>query len=174
MKNNKLSLKKLVIIAIIVAVKLCLSSVAIGPAYFKLGFAFLGSVALGYLVGPWWGAVGGFSSGLVHFIVFGDKANFLFASLLSASLTPLIYGLFLYKYPLKFWRVVVAQLAVSVLINIGLTNFLYAWQNGLSIEVAFIQRLPKEMLLPWGQMLLSYLLLCYLVRIKSKVINFNS
>lgn len=49
-KDNffKLSLQNLVLLGLVIAIKLCLSSVAIGPAFFKIGLAFLGSVALGY------------------------------------------------------------------------------------------------------------------------------
>lgn len=93
-KDNffKLSLQNLVLLGLVIAIKLCLSSVAIGPAFFKIGLAFLGSVALGYLFGPVWGGLGGLVSSLLHLIIFGDKANVLLGTMLSAILVPMIYG----------------------------------------------------------------------------------
>lgn len=103
-KDNffKLSLQNLVLLGLVIAIKLCLSSVAIRPAFFKIGLAFLGSVALGYLFGPVWGGLGGLVSSLLHLIIFGDQANVLLGTMLSAILVPMIYGFFFYnKFVLK-------------------------------------------------------------------------
>ncbi|MDT9545704.1 folate family ECF transporter S component, partial [Lactobacillus jensenii] len=145
-KDNffKLSLQNLVLLGLVIAIKLCLSSVAIGPAFFKIGLAFLGSVALGYLFGPVWGGLGGLVSSLLHLIIFGDKANVLLGTMLSAILVPMIYGFFFYNKEVKIWRVVMGHLTVTILINIMLNNYLFSLVSGVSLQVAFIQRLPKE------------------------------
>ncbi len=174
-KDNffKLSLQNLVLLGLVIAIKLCLSSVAIGPAFFKIGLAFLGSVALGYLFGPVWGGLGGLVSSLLHLIIFGDKANVLLGTMLSAILVPMIYGFFFYNKEVKIWRVVMGHLTVTILINIMLNNYLFSLVSGVSLQVAFIQRLPKEVILPWGQMILMYFVLKGLVPIRQRMISYE-
>ena len=67
---------------------------------------------------------------------------------------PLIYGFFFYNKEVKIWRVVMGHLTVTILINIMLNNYLFSLVSGVSLQVTFIQRLPKEVILPWGQMIL--------------------
>lgn len=161
-------LRKLILLGIIVAIKIILEQFSFGPAMVKVGLGFIGSVMLGYLFGPIWGAVGGGISDLVSSAIFGNQGGFFIGFTLTAMAAPLIYGLFFYKKPVEIWRIIVATILVTVIVNIGMNTLWISLLYGVDLKVALIQRIPKEAIVPWIQMLVIYFVLQALSRVKIK------
>lgn len=88
-------LRKLVLLGIIVAIKIILSQFSFGPAMVKVGLGFIGSVMLGYLFGPIWGAVGGGISDLISSAIFGNQGGFFIGFTLTAMAARLFMDCFL-------------------------------------------------------------------------------
>ncbi|BDR60811.1 folate family ECF transporter S component [Lactobacillus xylocopicola] len=165
-EKPQIELRDLVLLGIIIAMKIILGRFSIGSNVVHVSLGFIGSVMLGYMFGPVWGAIGGGISDLVASVLFSNQGGFFIGFTLSAMLGPLIYGWFFYQKPVKIWRIIVATLLVTVIINLGLNTVWVHLLYGLDIKAALIQRLPKETIVPWIQMVVDYFVLTALARVK--------
>ena len=164
----KVELRDLVLLGIIVAMKIILSRFTVGTTIVHVSLGFIGSVMLGYLFGPVWGSIGGGISDLVSSALFGNQGGFFLGFTLSAMIGPFIYGLVFYQKPVKVWRIILATLLVTVVVNIGLNTFWVHLLYGMDFRVVLIQRIPKEAITPWLEMIISYFVLNAISRVKIK------
>ena len=164
----KVELRDLVLLGIIVAMKIILSRFTVGTTIVHVSLGFIGSVMLGYLFGPVWGSVGGGISDLVSSALFGNQGGFFLGFTLSAMIGPFIYGLVFYQKPVKVWRIILATLLVTVFVNIGLNTLWVHLLYGMDFRVVLIQRIPKEAITPWLEMIISYFVLNDISRVKIK------
>lgn len=164
----EIDLKQLILLGIVVAMQIVLNKISFGPVMVQIGLGFIGSIMLGYLFGPIWGGIGGGISDLIGSAIFGQQGGFFIGFTISAIMGPFIYGLFFFKQPIKIWRIVVATLLVTVLVNIGMNTMWLHIMYGLDLKAALIQRLPKELIVPWIQMIVSYYVLQAVSRVKIK------
>lgn len=161
-----INLQELVLLGIIVAMKIVLAQISFGPATVKVGLGFIGNVLLGFLFGPIWGAVGGGVSDLVTSALFGQQGGFFIGFTLSAIAAPFIYGLFFYQQKVKIWRIIVATVLVTLIVNIGMNTLWVHVMYNLDLKAALVQRLPKELVVPWLQMIITYFVLEAISRVK--------
>ena len=164
----KVELRDLVLLGIIVAMKIILSRFTVGTTIVHVSLGFIGSVMLGYLFGPVWGSIGGGISDLVSSALFGNQGGFFLGFTLSAMIGPFIYGLVFYQKPVKVWRIILATLLVTVVVNIGLNTLWVHLLYGMDFRVVLIQRIPKEAITPWLEMIISYFVLNDISRVKIK------
>ncbi|AWN33788.1 MULTISPECIES: folate family ECF transporter S component [Lactobacillus] len=164
----KVELRDLVLLGIIVAMKIILSRFTVGTNIVHVSLGFIGSAMLGYLFGPVWGSVGGGIGDLVSSALFGNQGGFFLGFTLSAMVGPFIYGLVFYQKPVKIWRIILATLLVTVVVNIGLNTLWVHLLYGMDFRVALIQRVPKEAITPWLEMIISYFVLNAISRVKIK------
>lgn len=155
----KLDLKEQVFLGIMIALKVALDKLSIGDATLQVGLGFVGSVLLGYIFGPIWGAIGGALSDLVASALFGNLGGFFIGFTLTAAAGPFLYGLFFYHRPVKIWRVIAATLLVTVLINALMNTLWISMMTGANYWPQFMVRLPKQLIAPWIQMIVTYLVL---------------
>ena len=153
-KLLKTDLQRLIFLGIIVAMKIILGQFSVGPATVKVGLGFIGSVLLGYFFGPVWGTIGGGISDLVASAIFGNQGGFFIGFTLTAMVGPLIYALFLYNKPVKIWRIVVSTILVTIIVNIGMNTLWLHIMYNMNFNAALIQRLPKELIVPWIHMVI--------------------
>ena len=164
----KVELRDLVLLGIIVAMKIILSRFTVGTTIVHVSLGFIGSVMLGYLFGPVWGSIGGGISDLVSSALFGNQGGFFLGFTLSAMIGPFIYGLVFYQKPVKIWRIILATLLVTVVVNIGLNTLWVHLLYWMDFRVVLIQRIPKEAITPWLEMIISYFVLNAISRVKIK------
>ncbi len=100
------------------------ATIKFGP-YIRIGFSGLPNQVVDYLFGPWIGAIFGGTMDIVKWFLSGD-GDFFPGFTITAMLGAVIYGLFLYNKPLKWWRVIAAQLTVKVVCNLILNTL---WLN---------------------------------------------
>jgi ECF transporter S component (folate family) len=81
---------------------------------------------------------------------------------------PLIYALFLYNKPVKIWRIVVSTILVTIIVNIGMNTLWLHIMYNMNFNAALIQRLPKELIVPWIHMVIIYFVLQAVSRVKIK------
>lgn len=164
-KNNEL--QNLILLGIIVTIKVILEQFSFGPTFVKVGLGFIGSIMLGYLFSPFWAAIGGGISDLVSSALFGNEGGFFIGFTLTTMVAPLIYSFFFYQKKLKVWRIIIATLLVTIIVNIGMNTIWLHYIYGLNLKVALLQRLPKELIVPWIQMIISYFVLKAISRVIS-------
>ncbi|RMC38393.1 MULTISPECIES: folate family ECF transporter S component [unclassified Lactobacillus] len=165
-KMLKIELRDLILLGIIVAMKIILERFTIGTSLAHIGLGFIGSVLLGYMFGPVWGAAGGGIADLVSSALFGNQGGFFIGFTLSAMVGPFIYGLFFYQKPVKIWRIVVAVLLVSIIVNVGMNTLWLHLLYNVDYKAALVQRAPMEIIVPWVQMIVVYFVLMAISRIK--------
>ncbi|MCT3347490.1 folate family ECF transporter S component [Lactobacillus hominis] len=164
----RLNLQDLVILALLIAINIVLQKIQFGPAYLKVGLGFIGLTMLGYYFGPVWGSIGAGVSDILMSTAFGVEGGFFPGFTLSAMLGALIYGIFFYKQPIKIWRIIVSTLLVTALVNVLLNTYWLHLLYGLNLKAAFLSRILKELIVPWIQMIVIYIVLKALQRVKIK------
>ena len=167
-KILRTDLQQMIFLGIIVAMKIILEQFSFGPATVKVGLGVIGSVLLGYFFGPLWGAIGGGVSDLVSSAIFGNQGGFFIGFTLTAMVGPLIYALFLYNKPVKIWRIIASTILVTLIVNIGMNTLWLHIMYNMNFNAALVQRLPKEVIVPWIQMVVIYFVLQAVSRVKIK------
>ena len=86
----------------------------------EVGFDFLAVAAIGYLCGPWVAGLSGIVTDVLGYVLRPNGPYFP-GWTLSAVLVGILYGLWLYRRPLKLWWVVLCKLNMVLLFNFLLT-----------------------------------------------------
>ncbi len=124
----------------------------------SISFSFLAVVAAGVLFGPMVGGIFGAAGDILSYFLHPDGPFFL-GFTLNAFLSGFLYGLILYKRPVKLWRAVFAKAVVTVLINFFLNplwlSILYGKAFFAVMSVRWIAELIK---FPVNTALLFFLL----------------
>lgn len=128
-----------------IAVFLSLFSVQVNDII-KITFAFIPDAIVGMLFGPFTGMAFSGIADIVRYIVKPTGAFFP-GFTLSAMVSGLIYGLVLYKKPIKLSRCFWAVLSVTIFSNIMLNTIWLHIMYGIGWKYLFTVRLIKELIL---------------------------
>ena len=125
MKDNQ-STSRLITIAFFIALEIILTRfLSINTPFLRIGFGFLPVAMLGILYGPIWAGAAYAVGDLLGIMMFPSGAFFP-GFTISAFLTGLTFGFFLYNKPVTWKRVFMASAIVCLLINMCLdTLWLY-------------------------------------------------
>lgn len=133
------------------------ASIQIGP-YIKIGFSGIPNEIADFLFGP---VVGSFFSGAmdVFKLIVKPTGPWIPGLTLDAFLAGLVYGIFLYKKPIRLWRVGAAKLIVALFINVLLATYWLSQVYGDAYVVALPQRVIKNLVMWPINTLVTYLVL---------------
>lgn len=121
----------------------------------RIGFDFIAKETTSMMFGP---VVGCVVAGLADIIAYIMKpiGAFFPGLTLSAMLASVIYGVVLYKKPLNLKRIIVANTAVTVFINLLLNTYWLTILYGDTFVVLFPARAVKQMIMLPVEILLFY------------------
>ncbi|MDR1909005.1 MAG: folate family ECF transporter S component [Spirochaetaceae bacterium] len=139
-KVKKLVLASLLLAMLIVVERL----ISIQTPILRVSFAYVPIMLSGMLLGPAWSTLVAVLGDLLGMLLF-PKAAFFIGYTLSAALTGLVYGLFLYNAGTRkqfLLRLIISNLAVLVFISLGLTSLWIA----ITLRRAFWALLPPRIL----------------------------
>lgn len=125
--SAKLTTKSTVSLAMFMALDLVLSRFNIGNSFVRIGPAFIAVILAAYYLGPWLAAIGAALCDQLNVLVFSPGLDFP-GFTVTAIVAAIIYGIWLYKQPVRLWRVVVAVVLVTVICNVFLNT---VWLNML-------------------------------------------
>lgn len=129
--------------ALLIALEIILTRfLSIETPTLRIGFGFLPVAIMAILYGPWWTGAAGVVGDLVGMMLF-PKAAFFPGFTLTAFLTGMIYGLFLYKKPITWKRTFVAVSSVNVICSLCLDTLWLSMMYGDSFLVLLPMRLVK-------------------------------
>ena len=132
--------------AVLSAVHLVLNQFTIPVSQLlEVGFDFLAVAAIGYLCGPWVAGLSGIVTDLLGYIL-RPNGPYCPGWTLSAILVGVLYGLWLYRRPIKLWRVVLCKLNMVLLFNFLLTPLWLHITYGQSFVVLSSLRLVKNVI----------------------------
>ena len=138
MKNN---VKKVAVIGMLLAIQVIVGRYAsISLPTVKIGFTFLPLALTAILYGPVWGGIAGVLGDFLVAIL--GPYGYFPPMAVTAFLTGLIYGLFLYRKSLTTGRVIICVLVQSVLCSILLQTF---WLT-LLMDKAYLVLLPTRLI----------------------------
>lgn len=134
--------KTLTVVGMLGALSIVLGyfTVAIGD-FMKIGFSTVANQVVYYLFGP---VLGGFYGAALDILKYWMKPTGAYfpGFTLTAILAGVIYGFFLYKKPINFWRILAAELTVSIICNMLLGTL---WLT-LMYDRGFLAILPVRVL----------------------------
>ena len=98
-----------------------IATIRIGD-YLRIGFSYIPNQVISYLFGPWIGAIFGGAMDIIKFFTTPQTGAFFPGYTLTPMVAGVIYGVFLYKRPVKLWRVIAAEVTVKVVCFLGLNT----------------------------------------------------
>lgn len=126
--------------------------------YIKIGFSGLPNELVDFLFGPVVGCLFAAAMDVFKWAVHPTGPWF-FGYTLNAFLAGLVYGSFLYRRPVRLWRIMAAKLLVAMLINVGLGTLWNAMLYGNAFWVILPPRFVKNLVMWPINSLVLYLIL---------------
>jgi len=124
----------------------------------EISFSFLPLAAGGLLYGPVVGGIIGIWIDILGYFV-RPNGPFFPGFTLSALISGVLYGLFLYKKPVTWTRVIIVSALIAVFINLGLTSLWLSMMYGKAFLVLLSARILKNVVMfPINTALLMVLL----------------
>ena len=126
MKNissRRFSAKDIAVIGLMIAIKVVLTRfLAVETQFVRVSFTFIPTILLAVMYGPWVSGFSGAGADLLGFFLFPKGFPFSPGFTISAAIGPMIYAFILYKKRLSLGRLITANLAVTVFVNVGLNS----------------------------------------------------
>lgn len=121
-----------------------LTALKLGP-YITIGISWIPSRIVDYMFGPAVGMLfGGVMDIVKHFARPLGPFDIRFTLVPMAS--GLLYGYFLYKKPISLWRIFVAKLIATVVLNLGVNTYLISTTTGKAYLAILPPRFVKNMI----------------------------
>ncbi|MCX6085903.1 MAG: folate family ECF transporter S component [Caldiserica bacterium] len=111
----------------------------------EISFSFLPLAAGGLLYGPVVGGIMGILTDVLGYFI-RPNGPFFPGFTLSALISGVLYGLFLYKKPVTLTRAIVVSALVTVFINLGLTSLWLSMMYGKAFVVLLTARIVKNLI----------------------------
>ena len=122
----------------------------------RISFGFLTSAMAGMLFGPAVAMTAGAASDFLGWVVNNGGGAYFPGFTLTAILAGMIWGLALYRKPLRWYRVLAAKLSINILLNIFLNSFWLYLYYGQNFQLATLPlRIGKNLVLLPVEVLLT-------------------
>lgn len=132
-KNSFFGFKllRVIVVALFMAIEIILTRfLSINTPIIRIGFGFVPVALVAIMYGPLWAAFGYAAGDIIGAIVFPTTGAYFPGFTLTAFLTGLTFGIFLYKKPVTWKTVLPASLIICLVLNLGLdTVWLYIILN---------------------------------------------
>lgn len=163
-----LDLYQLAALGLLVAISVILQKISFGSNLMEIGIGFIATVLLGKYFGPVWGGIGAGIADVLNAAIFGVNGGFFIGFTISAITAGVIYGFFFYQQPIQIWRIIVATLLVTVVVNVFMNTLWVSMMYGANFYASLSQRIIKELIVPWIQMIIIWLVLNATKNVKIK------
>lgn len=140
---KKISTKKIIIVAMLVAFDVIFSRVvAVNVLTFKIGVGFAAIAVCAMLYGPVWAGIAAALSDLIGALLFPTGAYFP-GFTATAALSGVIFGLVLYKKRPDFKRSLLAALCVGIIVTMLANTAMISFVYGPKFWPLFVTRLAE-------------------------------
>lgn len=166
--SNVKNLRMVVLAGLITAVSIVSKSM-----FFTVGenlrvyFSYIAVMVGCYIYGPILGLFVGFASDILGHFLF-PSGEYFFGYTLSAMLSGFVYGIFLYKSRISFWRVLFAKAFVNVFINICLGSLWSKIITGKAYLYFLYKSVAKNLILLPIEAIIAFTVLVSLSKYLSK------
>ncbi len=140
---GKISLRQLTVSALLIAFDVIFTRLlALNTSLMKIGFGFAAVAVSAMLYGPAWAALTAALGDLVGALLFPTGAFNPFFTL-TAALTGLLFGLFLYRRPARWGNAFLAAFSNCLLVTLALNTILIWYFFHVSFPVLLASRVPQ-------------------------------
>ena len=145
--DNKFDVKKLIQISLLIAIEVILTRFcSIQTPIVRIGFGFLPIAIIGMMYGPLSAGVAYAIGDLLGVALF-PTGSFFPGFTITAFLTGIVYGVFLYNKPKTWPRIIGAVLTVCLVINLGLDTLWLSILMGKGYIALLPTRIMKAVLM---------------------------
>ena len=145
--DNKFDVKKLIQISLLIAIEVILTRFcSIQTPIVRIGFGFLPIAIIGMMYGPLSAGVA-YSIGDLLGVALFPTGSFFPGFTITAFLTGIVYGVFLYNKPKTWPRIIGAVLTVCLVINLGLDTLWLSILMGKGYIALLPTRIMKAVLM---------------------------
>ena len=145
--DKKFDVKKLIQISLLIAIEIILTRFcSINTPIDRIGFGFLQSAIIGMMYGPLSAGVAYAIGDLLGVALF-PTGSFFPGFTITAFLTGIVYGVFLYNKPKTWPRIIGAVLTVCLVINLGLDTLWLSILMGKGYIALLPTRIMKAVLM---------------------------
>ncbi|WP_390405059.1 folate family ECF transporter S component [Lacticaseibacillus jixiensis] len=155
--SAKFTTKTVVSLGLFMALELVLSRFSISNSFLRIGPAFIATVMMAYYLGPWVAAIGAGLCDQLNVLVFMPGLDFP-GFTVTAVVAAIIYGIFFYQQPVRFWRVLVATVLVVAICDTFL-NTMWLDMMGMPWQGIIIPRILKNLVMLVIEVGVSYAVL---------------
>ena len=142
--DNKFDVKKLIQISLLIAIEVILTRFcSIQTPIVRIGFGFLPIAIIAMMYGPLSAGIAYTIGDLLGVALFPSGAFFP-GFTLTAFLTGVVYGVFLYNKPVTWTRIVGAVLVIDIILNLGLDTYWLSILMGKGLIGLLPTRLLEE------------------------------
>lgn len=119
----KFDTKRMALAAMLIALQIILEKLSIGdPAVLKIGLGFIATALIGFLLGPWIGALSMIINDLISNTLLSSGAMFFPGFTLSAAISGIIAGMFLYQQQINWRRILIYEFCQLLITNVFFTT----------------------------------------------------
>jgi ECF transporter S component (folate family) len=159
--------KNLVLCALMAALGIVLgyvTTIQLGP-FIKIGFSSMPNRVVDYLFGP---IVGGLFGGILDILKYFVRPTgpFFIGFTISEIVSGLIYGIFLYKKPVKIHRIAIAGFVDKLIVNCGLNTLWLSMLYGKGFMILISARIIKNLIMWPIDCIIIFILLTYVAKLK--------
>lgn len=148
--------RSLVFIALLIAIEVILTRFfAIETPIIRIGFGFIAISLSAMLFGPLVGGMAAAIGDVLGMMIF-PKGPFSPGFTLSALLTGMLFGVFLYNKPKSWLNIILASLTITLFIHLGLNTLWIAMMTGKAYIFLLLTRFLKEIIILPIQIVLIY------------------
>ena len=144
-RSQKLNVNRVAMLSVMIAFQIILKRFSFGTNWFQISFVFLAIFLTGKWFGPLWSAIGCGISDVLGAILNGIA--FFPGFTLSTMVTGWIEGVFFFRRPVSWPRLIVSQVLVVFLVDALMNTTWLVMMYGMNFKVALLTRLPKEIII---------------------------
>ena len=146
--DKKFDVKKLIQISLLIAIEIILTRFcSINMQIVRIGFGFLPIAIIGMMYGPLSAGIAYAIGDILGMLLFPTGGSFFPGFTLTAFLTGIVYGVFLYNKPKTWPRIIGAVLIVCLVINLGLDTYWLFILTGKAYMALLPTRIMKSIIM---------------------------
>lgn len=122
--KDKFDVKKLIQISLLIAIEIILARFcSIQTPFIRIGIGFLPVAIIGMMYGPLSAGIANAIADILGMTLFPSGGSFFPGFTLTAFLSGITYGLFLYNKPKTWPRIIAAASVICIILNLGLDTY---------------------------------------------------
>lgn len=169
-RSPKLTTKTITLAAMLIALHTVLGKISFGSDNtVKFSIGFIGTILIGYYLGPWLGGVSLVLADLIKSTIFSSGSTFFIGFTFSAGIAGIIAGAFLYQQKITWQRLFAYELVQILVSNIFFNTLWIHLMYKAPVIALLTVRVPKNVIMWPIEALIGLLVLQAVSRVDKRI-----